>query len=139
MSGDAAGRTILVVDDSPQDLLLITKALEKGGCKGLIETALSADAAIARIQEGEPPALVFLDLQMPVKDGFALLRWLRARPEDWHRVPVVVFTTSQDELDIRRAYDVGANSFLVKPTGFEELRDTLASACAYWLTHNRSI
>ncbi len=96
------------------------------------------DAAIGWLHANPPPALVLLDLQMPVKDGFELLSWIRARREDWHRVPVVMLTTSHDYVEIRRAYDLGANSFLVKPTGFEELSDLLAATCEYWLGRNRA-
>jgi CheY-like chemotaxis protein len=130
-------RSILLVDDSQQDLLLIKAALKSSGVANPVQTATSADGAIRCLTSGSPPAIVFLDLQMPVKDGLQLLGWIRARPEAWHRVPIVVLTTSHDSFEIRRAYDLGANSFLVKATGYEELRETLSDACDYWLKRNR--
>jgi CheY-like chemotaxis protein len=130
-------KTILLVDDSDQDLLLISTALGEHAC-GKIVPAESVDAAIKYLQNSPPPALVLLDIQMPLKDGFELLAWIRARKEDWHRVPIVMLTTSHDYVEIRRAYDLGANSFLVKPTGYEELKTLLKQACEYWLGPNRT-
>jgi CheY-like chemotaxis protein len=135
----ASGRVILLVDDSEEDHLLVKAALKECGVDNPVETASSVDSAIARLAGGAPPALVFLDLQMPLKDGLQLLSWIRGRKEAWSRLPVVMLTTSHADAEIRRAYDLGANSFLVKSTGYDELCDMLRRACSYWLELNRGV
>jgi CheY-like chemotaxis protein len=68
---------------------------------------------------------------MPVSDGFELLSWLKDHPE--HRqMPVVVLTTSRMETDIRRAYTLGAHSYMVKPVNFDELERMMRLAFDYW-------
>lgn len=142
----APAPAILVVDDSEQDVALLKEACREAGCSASLRMAYGVDQAVAYFQgSGEfsdrwahpLPALVLLDIQMPGRNGFDLLEWLRKRPEDFHRVPVVMLTTSHDFVEIRRAYDMGANSFLVKPTEFDELVEAMRQVTGYWLSRNR--
>jgi DNA-binding response OmpR family regulator len=84
-----------------------------------------------------PPSLVLLDIQLVRGDGFELLSWVRAQSAEWRRIPVIMLTTSNDRAEINRAYDLGANSYLVKPTGFDELCRMIGSLSEYWLKSNR--
>jgi CheY-like chemotaxis protein len=74
---------------------------------------------------------------MPGADGFAVLKWIRERQDPLRRVPVVMLTTSHDLAEVKRAYDLGANSFLVKPSEFSDLSRMVADLLSYWLSHNR--
>ena len=77
------------------------------------------------------PTLILLDLNMPRKDGREALRELKS-DEQLRRIPVVVLTTSNAEDDIRRTYDLGVNSFIIKPTSFQDLVDILKALSDYW-------
>ncbi len=83
------------------------------------------------------PSLVLLDLKMPKKDGFEVLKWMREQPE-FKRLVAVVLSTSDEPVDINRAYDLGANSFLVKTLMFTEFTELVKSLDNYWSKHNRS-
>lgn len=143
----AGDGVVLVVDDSSQDLALVKAAFAEAGCPAKIRTVQTVDGAIDYLSargafsdraENPMPDLVLLDLQMPARDGFDLLGWIRGQRADWHRVPVIMLTTSHDFVEIRKAYDAGANSFLVKPTGFDELVKMVAEISSYWLIRNRA-
>jgi CheY-like chemotaxis protein len=79
------------------------------------------------------PALVLLDLQLPRRSGHEVLEWLRAQEEGLRRLPVVVLTSSREPRDINRAYELGANSYLVKPVSFDALLDMVRVLEHYWL------
>lgn len=140
------GSNILMIDDSAQDVALLSAAFKESAPDHRMHSVNNADRAIAYFEgrgayadrAAHPlPDLVLLDIQMPVKDGFEMLKWLRAQKAEWHRVPVIMLTTSHDYMEIRKAYDLGANSFLVKPTGFDELCQVVRELSDYWLKRNR--
>ena len=83
-----------------------------------------------------PPTLMLLDLKMPRKNGFETLEWLRQQP-GLKRLVVVVLTSSSERADINRAYELGANSYLVKPGDFQTLVELVSSLASYWLTANQ--
>lgn len=122
-------RTILLVDDSENDICLLRIAFSKAEITNPIQEVHNGDEAIAYLQ-GEPPfddrskfplpALMLLDLNMPTHNGFEVLEWLRAQP-GLKRINVVILTASLREEDVDRAFDLGANSFLVKPSSIEGL------------------
>jgi len=132
--------SILIVDDNPRDITLFQAALENCGIKAPVQVATHSQQAIAYLRGDDAfadrvayplPSIVFTDLNMPVSDGFELLSWLKDHPE--HRqMPVVVLTTSRMETDIRRAYTLGAHSYMVKPVNFDELERMMRLAFDYW-------
>ena len=137
---------ILLVDDSEQDHTLVAAALGEDGLAGSLRWARSHDEAVAYFTGRPPfddrtknpvPSLVLLDIQLATSNGLSLLGWLRSQNAHWHRVPVVMLTTSQRREEITRAYDLGANSYLVKPTSFAELCETLKATTDYWLRQNK--
>ncbi|UPT75578.1 MAG: response regulator [Elusimicrobiota bacterium] len=139
-------RTILAVDDSTEDAALLRMAFEHAGTTCRLSTVDGGEAALAYLQGEGPyadrrkhpfPDLMLLDIQMPGRDGFDVLEWVRAQKADWSRLPIIMLTTSHDLADVKRAYDLGANSFLVKPTGFAEFSGMIANMLAYWLPYNR--
>lgn len=136
--------TILHVEDDPNDVLLVQYACRRIASRPRVETVANGEEAIAYLKGQDPfsdrqrhplPQLVLLDLKMPRVNGFEVLQWIRQH-EQLRRTPVIVLTSSNHGTDVRRAYDAGANSYLVKPVIFEELVEMLGSAFHYWLTLN---
>ena len=133
--------TILLVDDSENDICLVRLAFKTAEITNSIQEAHNGDEAIAYLL-GEPPfddrasfplpAVMLLDLNMPMRNGFGVLEWLRAQPA-LRRLPVIVLTASLRQEDVDRAFDLGANSFLVKPTSFEGLT-SIARCLRDWLS-----
>ncbi len=132
--------TILLVDDSENDLCLVRIAFDKAQVPNPIQEVHNGDEALAYLQ-GEPPfddrgkfplpAVVLLDLNMPMRDGFEVLEWLRAQPL-LRRLTVIILTASLREEDVERAFDLGANSFVVKPSSIEGLT-TIARSLRDWI------
>jgi CheY-like chemotaxis protein len=141
---NADEHVILVVEDDPLDAKLIRRALRKAEIINPVLHVADGEAAVGYLAGKSPyedrrqyplPDLVLLDLKLPRKNGFELLQWLRTQP-GLRRVPVVVLTSSSETADVNRAYDLGANSYLVKPVGTDALVDLLKKVEIYWLMAN---
>lgn len=137
--------TLLVVEDEPEDRFLITRALDKARIANPVQTASDGDEAVAYLsgegkfadRDAHPlPILVLLDLKLPRRSGLEVLAWIRGNAA-LRRLPVVVLTSSADKGDVGRAYDGGANSYLVKPVEFEALHRMIETLGLYWLVMNR--
>jgi CheY-like chemotaxis protein len=138
--------TILHVEDDPNDVLLVQRALRKTNSTCRIQSVSDGDRALAYLggsteytdREKFPlPNLVLLDLKMPRKSGFEVLSWIRSQPS-LKRLLVVIFTSSKHDQDINNAYELGANSYLVKPVGFDALVETMKQIHHYWGTLNQT-
>ena len=136
-----SGETILLVEDNPDDVLLIKRAFKKAGLPHALQVAshgedavdyLAGDGGYADREKHPFPSLMLLDLQLPRRSGHEVLEWLRAQ-EDLRRLPVVVLTSSREPADINRAYDLGANSYLVKPVSFDALLEMVQVLERYWI------
>ena len=134
--------TILIVDDDTNDLILIEKAFREIGVKDPIHTIKNGREAIAYMQgQGKffdrsvyaYPTFITTDLKMPGADGFAVLEHLKDHPA-WAVIPTVVLTASRDLDDIKKAYMLGASSYLVKPTSPDALRQMLNVLHDYWMS-----
>jgi CheY-like chemotaxis protein len=138
--------TVLYVEDDPNDVFLLQRAFQKAGVDVALasvgdgleaEDYLAAGARTATARAKHPlPSLVLLDLKLPKKSGLEVLEWLRGQP-DLRLIPVIVLTSSQDRGDVRRAYELGANSYLVKPAQIGTLVDMVKALSAYWMTYNK--
>ena len=135
---------ILHVEDDPNDALLFQHACRKAHLDIELQSVSDGDEAMTYLRascdrpDGNAPSLphlILLDLKMPRVSGFDLLTWLR-REAAFRKVPVIVLTSSNHETDIKRAYDLGANSYLVKPVSFEALVEIARTIQGYWLRHN---
>jgi CheY-like chemotaxis protein len=132
---------ILVADDSADDVELLRRAFGKAGF-GKDFHAVCGGAQVIEYLAGEGeyadrsrfpfPRLILLDFKMRGISGSEVLRWIRARPE-FKRLPVIVFTGSEYTRDINEAYDLGANSYLVKPHGLDELLAAVKQIGEFWL------
>jgi CheY-like chemotaxis protein len=108
------------------------------------ETLDDGNKAIAYLEGSGPyadrekfplPGVILLDLKMPIKTGFEVLAWMRAQP-GLKYLPVIVFTASKQEADMTRAYDLGANAFVVKPNTMAGLETLVNTIKGFWLTWN---
>lgn len=140
-----AAHTILLVEDDPNDILLTQRAFRKANLTNAsLQIVTDGDTAVAYLSgEGEyadrdrypVPVVALLDLKLPRRSGHEILAWLRQQPE-LKRLPVVVLTSSKQNPDINQAYDLGANSYLVKPVGLAALVEIVQSLNLYWLLLN---
>ena len=139
-------RTILLVEDDANDVLLVRRAFSKAGTLAAIAAVADGQAAVDYLsgnggygnRDMHPlPALVLLDLKLPRKSGHEVLQWLRGHAR-LKRLPVVILTSSQESSDVNRAYDLGANSYLVKPVAFDSLYQLAQTLGLYWLVLNQS-
>lgn len=139
-------KTILLVEDNPDDEALMLRALKKNRIANEVVVARDGAEALDYLfatgqfegrDAGEAPQLVLLDLKLPKINGLEVLQRLR---ED-HRtkyVPVVVLTSSSEDRDIIRSYDLGANSFVQKPVDFNEFMEATRQLGSYWLIINKA-
>ena len=134
-------RIILLVEDSPDDAELFRIAFNRIGASGELravgdgEEALGylAGAGVYADRERFPqPHLLLLDLRMPHVTGFEILQRLRALA-NFKALPVIAFSGSDYQPDVRYAYELGANCFLKKPNSFEDLIQALTEICSFWL------
>ena len=137
-------RTILLAEDNPDDVLLIQRAFRKANVTNPLQQVGDGEEAInyfagtgiyANRQQYPLPGLLLLDLKLPRKSGLEVLAWLKEQP-GLSRLPVVVFTSSREDSDIQRAYDLGVNSYLVKPVNFDALLEIVHMLGLYWLQFN---
>ncbi len=130
---------VLLVEDNPMDVDLALRAFRRRRLANPIEVARDGDEAfawLARWEAGEVlPAVILLDLKLPRVDGLEVLRRFKAHPLA-KTVPVVVLTTSADSEDVKRAYALGVNSYIVKPVDFEKFVEVASQIEVYWTVLN---
>ena len=137
--------SILIADDDAQDAMLVRMAAQRAGLGLRLETVVDGQQAIDYLmgrnryvdRQTHPfPSMMLLDLKMPRLSGFDVLDFIRREPE-LRRLPVVIFSSSDDPKDIQRAYDAGANSYLCKPHSNDDLSALLKALEDYWCKFNR--
>ena len=137
---------VLLIEDDPNDVLLLQRAFRKAGVNTPMRVLNDGQAAVDYLaghgtyanRDTHPlPSLVLLDLKLPRKSGHEVLEWLRTQPA-LKRMPVVLLTSSKEPMDINRAYELGANSYLVKPVAFAELLNMARTLELYWFKLNES-
>lgn len=140
MTGEYAPRRILLVEDNPVDLDLALRAFARRGpdcCS--IEVARDGEEALAFIRRWEqghaPPALVLLDIKLPRVNGLEVLRQLKSHPRFGY-IPVVMLTTSGEDADVGQAYELGANSYIIKPVNFARFIEVTEQIEQYWCLLN---
>lgn len=130
---------ILLVEDNPMDIYLTRRAFAKRKLTNPLEVARDGEEALtclSRWEEGSPvPVLILLDLKLPKIDGLEVLRELKSHPT-FKAIPVVVLTTSAEDGDIQSAYQLGANSYIVKPVDFDRFIEVVKQIELYWCILN---
>lgn len=138
-------KRVLVAEDDPSDAFLLQRAFSAAQIPVTLHFVRDGQEAIDYLQ-GEAgfadranhplPDLMLLDLKMPKLNGFDVLSWVRAKP-GLRRLLVTVLTSSDQPVDINRAYDLGANSYLLKPHGSTDLIELVKRLQRYWLEANQ--
>lgn len=129
---------ILQVEDNSDDVLLLGLAFRKSGIDAELQSITdgkNAIAALANLDGSPPPACVLLDVKLPGASGFDVLQWIRSQPR-FRGLPVLMFTSSLLPAEIARAYELGANSYLIKPTDLDSLIALIKTIDLYWLRTN---
>jgi CheY-like chemotaxis protein len=138
----SAQKTILVAEDDSNDVFLLKLAFLKAGLDVHFEFVQDGEQLIqylkssTRTSENPIPELLLLDIKMPKVNGFEALEWIRQQP-GLKRLLIVMLTSSDEPKDINRAYDLGVNSYLVKPCGIEHLIGIAGYLYNYWMNLNR--
>lgn len=136
---------ILLVEDSEDDVFILRRAFNAASILAPLHVAVDGAQAIQYLsgqnefadREKHPlPNLVLLDIQLPHFTGLEVLEKIR-RPGLVKRVPVIMLTSSSQPNDMRRAYDLGANAYLVKPSNLQQLATMAAAIKAFWIEHNQ--
>jgi two-component system response regulator len=137
---------ILLVEDNPDDVMLTLRALKKGHIVNEVTVAEDGAKALDFLfGKGEfegrdindHPGLILLDLKLPKVGGFEVLQSIKNDPS-LKRVPVVILTSSSQEEDVVRGYDLGANSYIRKPVNFDTFIETVNQLGMYWLLTNEA-
>lgn len=131
---------VLLVEDNPDDVELTLRALKRARVVNAVQVARDGAEALEILFGAGPrptlPRVVLLDLKLPRVNGLEVLERIR-REESTRTLPVVVLTSSREEPDVRRAYELGANSYIVKPVEFENFSEAVAQMGMYWLLLNQ--
>jgi CheY-like chemotaxis protein len=137
---------ILIAEDLEADVFLIRRALAAVGVQNPIHVVRDGEECLAYMHgsgkyanrdEYPLPDLLLLDLKMPRVDGFEVLCEIRGH-KAFAALPIIVLTSSEQIFDVNKAYDIGANSFLVKPLEFENLTALMRTLSSFWLHQNKS-
>ena len=141
MMGTLMGKTILVAEDDPNDQFFIQRALKKPGFQAQVRFVNDGEQTIDYLSGiGKPgcpfpkPDLMFIDIKMPNLNGFELLEWMR---KNGLRILTVVVSSSGLQEDIDKAYDLGANAYLVKPATLEDYVTVFRATGEFFLEHAR--
>jgi len=135
---------ILLVEDNNMDVVLTLDAFKEAKLKNKINVARNGQEALdylfgrdkyANRDEYPMPSLILLDLKMPGIDGFEVLRQIKGT-DKLKRIPVIILTSSKEEGDRTLSYDIGANSYLMKPVSFEGFTEVVKKIDDYWFTLN---
>ena len=129
---------IIVAEDDADDRYLMQTALAETGFQ---ETVTFVDNGVELIHylegigdfptETDYPKLILLDLNMPKMDGREVLKKIKTH-DTFRKIPVIVFSTTKNQMEVKRCYDLGANTYIVKPVSYDTLVETMRQLCTYW-------
>jgi|SRR5688572_20911777 len=132
---------ILLVEDDANDVFFVSDAVRRAGIEWPVEVSTDGQQAIDSLLQAsnralQPnavnPCFVLLDLNLPRKTGLEVLRWIR-QDSPWKTLPVIVLTSSTSEADMKQAYGLGANSYVIKPSDGTKLRELAQLLKQFWL------
>ncbi len=133
--------TVLLVEDDLNDIFLVKRAFKMAQIENPLQVATDGEDAINYLRgdgryadrTAHPlPKLIVMDIRMPRKTGFEVLEWVKGGERHLRRVPVVIVSSSDNPADINRAYELGANAYMVKPVDYREVEHLFHSITHYW-------
>jgi len=132
-------KKILLVEDRDDDIELILEALKENRIKNKVTIARDGQEAIDYIKSLDPsddlPAIILLDLKLPKVDGLEVLKTIR-KDKNTKLIPVIILTSSKEEKDLLKGYELGCNSYVRKPIDFKEFTEAVKNLGLYWLIIN---
>lgn len=139
MPYETTAQHLLLVDDNNLDIDLFERALQKTNANIKLDTAKGGEQALEYIRKWESgmvlPVVILLDLKMPKINGLEVLHALKSHPR-FKTIPVVVLTSSNEMSDIRKAYELGVNSYIMKSVDYDEFARAVAMIHHYWCQLN---
>jgi CheY-like chemotaxis protein len=145
MKGFYMESSILLVEDDASDVALVRRAVKKLAFNARILHVSDGEEAVNYLKGNSPyedrdaypvPTVILLDIKLPGLSGFEVIEWLREQPLPLSRLPIVMLTSSGQQIDVDRAYELGANSYLRKPDRHAELIELLSSFNDFWLSRS---
>ena len=133
--------TVLLVEDDLNDIFLVKRAFKMAQVKNPLQIATDGQEAIlylkgeAKYSDRETyplPKLIVMDIKMPRKTGFEVLEWVKGNGGPLRRIPIVIVSSSGNPADINRAYELGANAYMVKPVDYRAVEHLFHSITQYW-------
>src|SRR6478672_4471286 len=138
---DTRGFSVLLVEDDLNDIFLVKRAFKLARVKNPLQVVTDGQEAVSYLKgEGKYadrdhfplPKLLVMDIKMPRRTGFEVLEWIKGNPGPLKRIPVVIVSSSEDPSDINRAYELGANAYMVKPVDFRAVEHLFEAITQYW-------
>jgi CheY-like chemotaxis protein len=132
---------VLLVEDDLNDIFLVKRAFKMAEMQNPLQVVTDGEEAIAYLlgkgkyanREVHPlPKLIVMDIKMPRLSGFEVLEWIKSQQGALRRVPVIIVSSSDNPADINRAYELGANAYMVKPVNFRAVEHLFESITQYW-------
>jgi CheY-like chemotaxis protein len=133
--------SVLLVEDDLNDIFLVKRAFRRAQIKNPLQVVTDGEEAInylrghgkyADRQAWPLPKLIVMDLKMPRKTGFEVLEWVKGDGKPLRLIPIVIVSSSDNPADINRAYELGANAYMVKPVDFLAVEHLFQSITQYW-------
>jgi len=133
--------TVLLVEDDLNDIFLVKRAFKMAQPKNVLQVVTDGQEAIHYLKgEGKYsypppyplPKLIVMDIKTPRRTGFEVLEWVKGNGPPLRRIPIVIVSSSDNPTDINRAYELGANAYMVKPVNFKKVEHLFESITHYW-------
>jgi len=138
---DTTRFTVLLVEDDLNDIFLVKRAFKMAQLQNPLQVVTDGQEAIHYLRgEGKYtdretyplPKLIVMDIKMPRRSGFEVLEWVKGNGRPLRRIPIVIVSSSDNPADINRAYELGANAYMVKPVNFKAVEHLFESITHYW-------
>ena len=135
------GFSVLLVEDDLNDIFLVKRAFKLARVKNPLQVVTDGQEAVSYLKgEGKYadreqfplPKLMVMDIKMPRRSGFEVLEWIKGNPGPLKRIPIVIVSSSEDPADINRAYELGANAYMVKPVDYRAVEHLFEAITQYW-------